>query len=372
MDSRKMKIGILTLPFNSNYGGILQAYALQTALTRMGYDAWLINQSSLCKDTPYKLPFKLIYNSFRKYILREDVCVFKVRELNRRFKIKTQNTRAFIAKHIKSVSVDDVSQLSQGMFDAIVVGSDQIWRPQYYAKIENAFLDFAKTWKIRRIAYAASFGVDNWEYTPKQTKRCAALAKKFDAVSVREYSGIDLCRNYLGINAEQVLDPTLLLDKEDYIKLFSEADTPPSEGSLLYYVLDDTPERMELAEQIAREKGLKLFKINKAENNAEIQPPVEQWLRAFYDAELVITDSFHACIFSFLFQKPFVTYKNDKRGLNRIISLYKMLNINDRFVTNIDDLNKIDFSETCTDSNTIKKLRGKSYAFLENALKIQI
>ena len=123
-------------------------------------------------------------------------------------------------------------------FDAIVVGSDQVWRPKYFKdKIENAFLDFAKSWNIKRIAYAASFGTDEWEYAPKQTKRCGELLKLFDFVSVREMSGINLCATHFDLGAKLEPDPTMLLTTEDYMRLFEVARTPKSSGTLLYLSL---------------------------------------------------------------------------------------------------------------------------------------
>lgn len=102
----------------------------------------------------------------------------------------------------------------------------------FFSKIENAYLDFAKEWKIKRIAYAASFGTEEWEYTGEQTNNCAALLKKFNAVSVRESSGVQLCSDNFGVKAEHVLDPTMLLCKEDYIKLFKDYNTAQSDGNL--------------------------------------------------------------------------------------------------------------------------------------------
>ena len=80
-----------------------------------------------------------------------------------------------------------------------MVGSDQVWRPMYYpTKIENAYLDFARDWNVKRMAYAASFGTSDWEYTAGQTRRCRELLRKFDVVSVREESAVGLCRKFFG------------------------------------------------------------------------------------------------------------------------------------------------------------------------------
>lgn len=333
-----MKIGVLTLPLHTNYGGILQAYALQTVLERMGHEVYLIEK----RRKSLKLPLWKAPLSYGKRIVKNltghPFPIFYEQKINRETQIIRQNTDKFISKYIKRKIVNDYYDIQENDFDAIVVGSDQIWRPKYFHEIEHAYLDFTEGWNIRRIAYAPSFGTDEWEYTPKQTERCCILIKDFNAVSVRESSGVNLCREYLGINAIHVLDPTMLLCKNDYIKLFENAKTPQSNGTFLCYILDETQETTDLINKIAKEKDLQPFRVNsKVENisaplKERIQPPIEQWLRGFYDAELVITDSFHACVFSILFQKPFIMMGNINRGLSRFSSLICMLGLEDKLI----------------------------------------
>ena len=334
-----MKIGILTLPLHTNYGGILQAYALQTVLERMGHEVCLIEK----KWKPFRLPLwktPLVYGKrVLKNLAGHPYPIFYEQKVNREEPITRQNTDQFINRYIKRRIVDDFSELKESDFDAIVVGSDQIWRPKYFnGNIEDAYLKFAEGWNIKRIAYAASFGTDEWEYTAAQTKECARLLKQFDAVSVREASGVDLCRKHFGVEARHVLDPTMLLSAEDYIRLFEAAGTPQSTGRLLCYILDETPEKATLIERIAKERKLATFRINsKVEDKTapiteRIQPPVEQWLRGFHDAEFVVTDSFHACVFSILFNKPFVVVGNIERGVSRLKSLLSLFRLGDRLI----------------------------------------
>lgn len=334
-----MRIGILTLPLHTNYGGILQAYALQTVLERMGHDVCLIEKRwKPVRLTLWKTPF--VYG---KRILRNitghPFPIFYEQKINRERPIIRQNTDKFIDKYIKRRLVADLSDIQEKDFDAIVVGSDQIWRPKYFPDIENSFLYFTAGWSIRRVAYAASFGTDEWEYSPEQTAHCKDLVKEFDAVSVREKSGVDLCRDYLGVKAVHVLDPTMLMRKEDYMRLYEKANTPKSRGTLLCYILDNTSEKMALIEKIASEKHLIPFMVNAKKENSmaplevRIQPPLEQWLRGFHDAEFVVTDSFHACVFSILFNKPFITIGNADRGMSRFTSLLSAFGLDDRLIT---------------------------------------
>ncbi len=372
-----MRIGILTLPLHTNYGGILQAYALQTVLERMGHDVCLIEK----KRQPLRLPLWKAPLSYGKRIIKNltghpyPICFEQ--KINREEPLVRQNTDKFVNKYIKRRFVDDFSEIGKDDFDAIVVGSDQVWRPKYFIDgIENAYLTFAKEWNIRRIAYAASFGTDKWEYSSEQTTSCRRLLKNFDAVSVRESSAVTLCREHLGVDVKRVLDPTMLLSTNDYMKLFDANGTPKSNGNLLCYIIDETPEKMSFVNKIAQERGLIPFRVNsKVENliaplQERIQPPVEQWLRGFYDADFVVTDSFHACVFSILFNKPFFVLGNEKRGLSRFSSLLGMFEMENLLVTN-KDLNEKqnDIDWECVMSLLVEE-KKKAINFLNENLQL--
>lgn len=333
-----MKIGILTLPLHTNYGGILQAYALQTVLRRMGHEVCLLEEEHNLRLPLWKSPFVYSKRIF-KNILGHHMPIFYEKEINRKIHLETpiiqQYTDLFIRSNINRRIVKDFSEIRKSDYDAIVVGSDQIWRPKYFRNIQHAYLDFTKGWNIRRIAYAASFGTDEWEYSPKQTKQCAKLLKRFDLISVRELSAVSLCKDHFGLFAVNLVDPTMLLDKRDYIRLFETAGTPQSSGDLLCYVLDETPEKAAFIAKFAEENRLTPFRVNSMVEDSmaplleRIQPPVEQWLRGFYDAKFVITDSFHACVFSILFNKPFYVFGNKGRGISRFVSLFNMFTMED-------------------------------------------
>ena len=213
-----MRIGILTLPLHTNYGGILQAYALQTVLERMGHEVEIINVPftlpSISKVTIVKRIIKKILGKYSGYINYEG-------KFNKWLPIVAQNLQSFKDKYIHMSRIyDDYSAISSNDYDCIVVGSDQIWRPRMLlSDISNACLSFAEGWNIKRIAYSASFGTQNWEYTSVQTEKCKKLLKMFDAVSVREDSGVVNCLKYFGVKAVHTLDPTLLLTKNDYNEL---------------------------------------------------------------------------------------------------------------------------------------------------------
>lgn len=294
--------------------------------------------------------------------------IFCEQKIKREDPIISQNIKPFIKTHIKRRIIDDFSDVRESEYDAFVVGSDQIWRPRYFHPIQHAYLDFTKEWKIKRMAYAVSFGTDNWEYTDKQEKECRNLVKKFDYVSVREESGIKLCNEHFGLEVEQVLDPTMLLTKDDYIQLFQSANTHKSNGSLLCYILDETPEKINLINKEAKSRHLQSFWANSKTDirlplKERIQPSVEQWLRNFYEAEFVITDSFHACVFAIIFEKPFIVIGNSYRGMARFTSLLDIFKLKDRLYTNnkVTSIREIDWLQT---ASILNEKREYAYTFL--------
>ena len=222
----------------------------------------------------------------------------------------------------------------------IVVGSDQVWRPNYTSDVTRFFTAFLGHSDICRIAYAASFGVAVNEFSDEQIACGREYLKLFSAISVREESGIRLCKELFDVQACQVLDPTMLLRREDYQRFTSTA--PQSPGNLMVYVLDRTEEKDAFIAEFAEKRGLVPFYANSKTEipwNVDIpigerkQPPLENWLRGFDDAEFVLTDSFHACVFSILFHKPFGVFVNLERGLSRIESLLRPLGLMDRCIT---------------------------------------
>ena len=377
MESKK--VGILTLPLNTNYGGILQNFALQQVLKKQKHKPVTINYNYIVK-----LPLTtrlLIYlkNIVLRYFLKKEVAVFPDIALNKLRKIQRQNTDIFIKRYIDCIYIKSTNQLSSKEYDCLIVGSDQIWRHAYniyFPGVSNSFLDFAKEWNIKRVAYAASFGTDDWEYNEEETKTCGELAKKFDAISVREASAVNICEKRLGVNAMHVLDPTMLLTAEDYKKLFIDAGTPQSPGNLMCYILDPSNETNNIIKLVAKSHKLISFHTNSRveDDNAPIeervQPPVENWLRGFHDAKFVITDSFHACVFSILFNKPFIVYGNKGRGMARFISLLSIFKLQDRLVTTPKEaemmINKpIDWENV---NKVLDNWRQKSFEFLQASL----
>ena len=339
-----MKIGILTLPLHTNYGGILQAYALQTALQRMGHNVVVF-------DTPktQKAPLSPVVYAKRlahKLLKDKSTRILQEKHYNSTFPIIAQHTQRFAQKYINRYIVESLSKADKNDFDAIVVGSDQIWRPIYFctpfkSKAEDSFLAFTKGWNIKRISYAASFGVDHWEFTKQQTAKCKEAIAMFNAVSVREDAAVIQCKEHFGVDATHVVDPTMLLNKEDYIALIEQENEPISKGTLFKYILDETPEKRTLVDNVAKELNLEPFAVkpsDKGKPEERIYPPITAWLRAFLDAKFVVCDSFHGVVFSIIFNKPFIVIGNESRGMSRFNSLLKMFSLQERMITKIENV----------------------------------
>ena len=370
-----MKIAILTLPLRYNYGGILQNFALQTMLKRMGHEVITLEP----KRYRYTWWQYILYGTqhFIGRYLRGHNATEVLEEWNRDLPIRMmgKNTFSFIDRYIRRKEYSNLSmEVNSHDYDAFIVGSDQVWRPEYNTNIANMFLDFTEGWNIKRFAYAASFGVDTWSQPRDITTTCREALQAFDGVSVREDSGEDLCQDVFGVKATHVLDPTLLLTKEDYFSILKLDKVKKSEGNLLVYILDYTQEKEELIHRITEEKNLTPFRVNSdVENwkekdiNKKIQPPVEQWVRGFYDADYVVTDSFHACVFSIIFNKPFVLLVNSYRGSARFQSLCQQLSLNELIKSKVG--NCIEFDKPTPEVvYKLAQLRKTSLNWLHNAL----
>ncbi len=318
-----MKIAIVTQALLENYGGILQNYALQQTLKAIGHSPATIDFHPL---TNFYNEFPRVFGSWLKTLYLRFFKHTK-RHFARFHQPKQRHSlfENFVSQNFElteSVNEYNKNFLQKNNLDLVIVGSDQVWRPNMNLCIEDMFLGFANDFPIKRISYAASFGVDEWEYTPKQTKVCSALAKKFNAISVREESGVKLCKEHLGVDATWVLDPTLLLKKEDYLKLCQEVPVNSSRF-MAVYVLNLNDSVKATYESIAKEKNLEV-KYFAADANATLSVP--EWLAMFRDASYVVTDSFHGTVFSIIFEKEFKCIYNETRGAARFESLLNLYN----------------------------------------------
>lgn len=378
-----MKIGILTHPPCRNYGGILQAYALQVYLERMGHEVWVLNRPRKVRLPLWRQGAGILKRAVLKYVFGKHVAL--TLGGNRcQTDYLCKHTRHFVDRYIHLTlpaysSEDLAKQVKELGIDVLVVGSDQVWRPRYVASISDFFLGFLpEKSPMKRIAYAASFGVDVWEFTKEQTQECRILIKRFDAISVREDSGIELCKQFLGAEAVLLPDPTLLLMPEDYLSLL-KAEKENREPQLFAYFLDPSPDKQKMVDRIAEHQHLKVSSVRIRMEDISLPlperiiPSVEEWLCGFRDARFVVTDSFHGCVFSILFNKPFMVYGNSERGMARFHSLLGMFGLEDRLVKSSDEMYESCF--TCSFdwkkvNRILEKKRGLTANFFDMNLKV--
>lgn len=384
---RRKKIGVITHPTISNYGGILQAYALQNTLVKMGFDAEVIEKRLYPRQLSFveKL-FVYPYRLLKKYVFHKK-CPIK-REHNlynyayNRWLDASKNTIQFVNRNIRHNYIFDFEELKKDDYYALIVGSDQIWRPKYLINIQigNAFLDFAKDWNVKRISYAASFGSEQWEYEEENTKTCRELLKRFNAVSCREYKGEFFCKSYLGYpTATTVLDPTMLLDEKDYLSL-CEGQKFEDDSGIMCYVLDKDERSEQIVGYIQEQLGCNMFEVRakstsiNASFEEKVQPPVERWILGFKNADFVITDSFHACVFSILFQKPFILLVNHDRGAARYATLLDYFDLSYRMIEYFDEkkIEDILSRPLVVNQSILAEKREQAMSFLKNGLGVNM
>ncbi len=319
-----MRVGIITQPLYTNYGGILQNYALQQVLKKMGHTPITLDYLPTLTPSRYAL-------SIGKGLF----CSFPPHWPNRFWKRRPE-IESFIQSNIsvsKTFSHYSKDILKEYGIDAVIVGSDQVWRYSYnWHYIEDMFLAFAADYPCKKIAYAASFGIDEWDYPQNKYLAVKGLVDHFTAISVREDSGVRLCKDYLAVNAAVVLDPTLLLDASVYER-FCKAPEPSSKPYLAAYILDINAEKKQYIEAIAQTKDLEIKDMTVADKGISI----EEWLTIIRNAEFVITDSYHGSLFSIIFDKQFQTIVNRERGANRFLTVFNKLGISDRLIYSLPD-----------------------------------
>jgi len=316
-----MKIALLTIWHEKNYGAELQAYATIKILQNLGYDVNMIN---IRLSDMYPVNFK-------------NLIVRTIEQLSPNNKKFEKFWRENIPVTIRYRSVKEI-QDNPPQADIYIVGSDQVWNPIITNKFSKLFfLNFGSE-KTKRISIASSFGQEDWPYI-ELIPEIKKLLSRFQHVSCREDSGLNILSKTFGIQSAQILDPTLLIDS--YTPLFDNSPIK-KENKLVYYPLSDHDNELhDLAIKVALEKGLTPFNINRYKKilNKIVwnRPSVSQWLTQIAGADFVITRSFHGIAFSIIFNKQFAVLKGHNNRTTRLTSLLKLLNLEQRIFENAID-----------------------------------
>lgn len=355
--SKNNKIAIVTYYNNGSYGAVMQAWALQQAISKLGYRSSVVRYEMQYPLAPplWRIILSRSVTSFknrlRDYISRKHICRFAEKRLS-----------------LTTGRYKNINELRQNPpeSDVYVCGSDQIWNTWRYERGQSVdygyFLDFGGPSR-KRIAYAASFGRGA---VPKgfqiAVKSCL---ENFDALGVREATSVGIVHEICSKEAKVVLDPTLLLESRDYQALFEEKSRRGM--GLVRFILGS--ERSVVASVTDKLKTLMRSDV------FDIGGTVEKWLGAIAQADFVFTDSFHAVSFSIIFHRPFLVLLREGgvEGRNvRLIHLLSVLGLSDRAVNVCDTGNvgsvyqkPIDWGDV---ESRLYKLRIKSVEFLQNAL----
>lgn len=381
----KKKIGIITILKVNNYGAELQAYATQKVLQLMGYDAEIIDylfyKNPCHKRTRMSRPTARM--SLKKHL---EECLFPIiaNWKTRRFR-KAQNERnAKFEKFHKeytrmSVCYDTIDKLKSAKldYDVLMTGSDQVWNPGIYSSLDPYLLKFGDE-NIKRIAYAASFGVSQ---VPDDVRDYYKEAlNRYTAIGVREDNAVNLVKSLSGKDATLVLDPTLLLDKEQWMKVAKPVEGLPDKPYVLIYELSDIPYIKKVAMHISEKMGMPIVRICKnaspEDKEEEILNIIDagpaEFLYLFDKAGYVVTNSFHGTAFSVNFGKQFYTViPLGKSNNSRQKSILKLMGCEERMLTEGSEMPAIERLDTNRIVKRLEEERQKSIYFLKNAIDEQ-
>lgn len=369
--SCKKTVAYITRHAISNYGSVLQAYATQTAIEKLGYNAVCINYYRTDEKIENHVDTRLkhVNAKWNKNPLTRFI-----------FKVTQQPVYSFAEKRFENYRklfkiTDREYNSEQDLIenppnaDIYMTGSDQVWNTILCGEIDPVyFLSFLKG-NEKRVAYAASFGGSS--VNDKDKTVMSKLLKKYDTVTVRENNGVKIA-NELGINATQVLDPTFLLSRDEWNKIIPKQEC--NEKYVLVYQLHPNKAFVRYAKEFAKSKGLKLYRVSHCLHHAVRTgkficcPPVEKFLWYIKNAEYFLTDSFHGTAFAIGLNTQFVDCLPNKNS-ERISSILQLIGYENRILKSYDDFTitdkKIDFSDV---NAKIEEERKKSYNILSKML----
>ena len=368
-----MRIGIITYHWAYNYGAVMQAYALQTHLEKLGHIVEFINY----------IPINQTVGVLRKYIGRN----FESTKLKWKTSRRELSFYPFISRlnigSIKYISHQELLDLPP-KYDIYICGSDQIWNydlvsstPEKKGISHPYYLDFGDE-TAQRLAYAPSFGSVNIpDEVKEEVKKCL---NKFHSISVREKSGVEIIKSLGFKNVKWMPDPTFLLKKADYLDI-ETSRINDNQGFIYSYILEEQDEMAKKVLTLVSDMNNKTIynvfmgTIIKGRNYKNIIPSPEQWLHYINNADFVVTNSFHSTVFSLIFHRPFITIPLGGRASvrnERIISLLDSLGLSTRLLWEYDEIAILEIRKQSINweivDKTINKWRENANNFFLNAL----
>lgn len=333
-------VALLSMFMGMNYGSGLVTYAINKILEKLGYSVLNV------------------------YKLHNAEVPLNAVNMNWRFAQRNYYMSRFFDKDESCRELNDAA-------DAFVVGSDTLW---WWADVDKTgfhyWLDFVEADK-KKVSFCTSFAHSQHDAPRNVQRRLKYLYSRFDALSVREKDGVGILRDTYGVDSEYLLDPTLLLEKEEWEKLEKAAVLTPPHTYVLVYVLDDSKDKKAAYERIAESLKLDVYKVpNPSRTKKTVE--LEDFLRLIANAAFVFTDSFHGTCFSVIFKKPFLTFRNRARGGSRY-KTFEEMELSDRLIDGADfdaALLSADIDFSLADAVIVQK-REKALKWLDTALKKQ-
>ncbi len=370
-------VGILNVQHVNNYGAVLLCYALQETVKKLGYKAEVIDyrpnkldnrdlvsrikNTGMCRKVKDYLKTKIRGNKrgVNNNTYKKDKVFYK-------FKADYLNRSKIYIKSDKMKNLD---------YDAYIVGSDVVWKPGRINsdECEVYFLDFTKGKNCKRIAYAASIGTDDKKMLESVSNKIQSKIDIFDSVSTREKTTVPYLEKLYNKKVEWCIDPTLLLEKEDYEAIISAKNV--SDEYIYLYMFENSDKAYELANEYSRKLGLPIIcqcgdpdKLDNVLLCSRDDGPIE-FINRIKNANFVITDSFHGTVFSTIFEKDFITLSRGNISI-RMQDFLERLQLTDRFIS-LDDISSrtletIDFKNV---KHIIKQWREESLDYLYNSLQ---
>lgn len=318
------KIGVIGLPHSYNIGNNLVKYAMSIKLKELGFDPYIIGM---------------------------------------RFK---NHSFPFLRQFTKLKVINNFQEIKENDYDILMVNSDQTWRRDQKYFYDIAFLNFSKNWNKPKFVYAASLGLNTWQFTKEDENIAKNLLKNFTGISVREKGAIKLIESHLGFKPTFVLDPTLLIDKRYYLKLINnyKNDIPIDNSFILVYTVTDSNIFKNYINSIREKYYYKIYFIN-----CTVKNHIKKFIYGIYNSKAVITDSFHGTIFSLIFNKPFISFVYEENGRERFNTLKEIFNFQNRIYdcNSTPDLKLLDIPLNIN-KTLLNSLKTQSINYLKNNL----
>jgi len=369
-----MKIEIITRHSVPNYGSILQAYAMQKAIEKLGHDAEIIDYTRY-EERNYHLANTLIKGKKweKNGITRSIYKLVQTPNYANMYK-RFAKYRKELLKETKQ-EYGEIEELRNNLpkADIYCSGSDQIWGPIGTVNYDAVyFLEFVKNKKC--IAYASSFG--RKELNEDLQKNLNAFLAKYSKILVRENSAKEILLKRNIKNVEKVLDPTFLLTKEEWSAIANQTTNKPKKKYILIYQLHANNQLVQYAKQLAKRKNMKLVRISPSfyhvirSGKFIYLPTPYAFLSYFQHASYILTDSFHATAFSVIFHKKFIDILPRNQTETRIKEILRVCNLENRVLKNYENFNiieeSIDYKKV---DDVLQRKREESFNLLKQAIE---